>query len=417
MRWKASSTACVPTAPKAPDAVRVTSVPSKRVAPVRLWRHIVRWTGRWVSGEPVLAILLLAFILLEALRPQTPPALMGLVDWPTIVTLAGLLMLTKAIEFSGALDWLARRLLQRIHTQRGLACLLVLLAAGLATLLTNDVALFAVVPLALSLHRLTPLPIKRLVIAIALAVNAGSVLTPLGNPQNLFLWQSSGVSFLAFTWALAPLAGVLMLMLVLLTIFLFPPKKFALPTGSGSAPHTLAHPPLDIPLICVTGLAFIAFVVLADLRHELIAWSLVLVGYGLWRRNAVLKIDWLLLLIFVLMFIVLRGVAALPVIHGLLAGVDLRAPLRVYLAAALLSQGISNVPATILLAEFTRNWHALAYGVSVGGFGIGIGSLANLIAIRLAGERGIWGPFHAISLPFFGLATGAGAGLLFYLGK
>jgi Na+/H+ antiporter NhaD/arsenite permease-like protein len=387
----------------------MTSAPSELAAPVRLWRHVVRW----MTGEPVLAILLTAFIVLEALRPQTPPTLFGLVDWPTIVTLAGLLMLTKAIEFSGALDWLARRLLQRIHTQRGLACLLVLLAAGLATLLTNDVALFAVVPLALSLHRLTPLPIKRLVIAIALAVNAGSVLTPLGNPQNLFLWQSSGVSFLAFTWALAPLAGVLMLMLVVLTLFLFPPAVFAVPTGRDSP----AHPAVDIRLICVTGLAFVAFVVLADLRHELIAWLLVLTGYGLWRREAVLRIDWLLLLIFVLMFIVLRSVAALPAIHGLLAAIDLRAPLRVYLAAALLSQGISNVPATILLAEFTPNWHALAYGVSVGGFGIGIGSLANLIAIRLAGERGIWGPFHAISLPFFALATGAGAGLLFCLGQ
>src|SRR5471032_62835 len=233
-----------------------------------------------VTKEPVLAILLVALIALQVLHPKPWASLPALIDWQTVLTLAGLLMLTKAVELSGFLMWMAHRVVHRIHGERGLAFPLIGLAAVLSTLLTNDVALFAVVPLALSLHRLTPLPIKRLVIAIALAVNAGSVLTPLGNPQNLFLWQSSGVSFLAFTWALAPLAGVLMLMLVLLTIFLFPPKAFALPTGSGSAPHTLAHSPLDIPLICVTGLAFIAFVVLADLRHELIAWSLVVVAYG-----------------------------------------------------------------------------------------------------------------------------------------
>ena len=61
---------------------------------------------------------------------------------------------------------------------------------------------------------------------------------------------------------------------------------------------------------------------------------------------------------------------------------------------AVLSQGISNVPAAIMLAEFTKDWRALAFGVSVGGFGIAIGSLANLIAVRLSSERGMWMPFH-----------------------
>jgi Na+/H+ antiporter NhaD/arsenite permease-like protein len=382
-----------------------SSVPSERLAAHGLRKRV----QQWVAGEPVLVILLLALIVIEVLRPQTPAVLLNLVDWPTILTLAGLLMLTKAIEFSGALDWLARRLLEHIHTERSLACLLVLLSAGLATLLTNDVALFAVVPLALSLHKLTPLPIKRLVIVIALAVNAGSVLTPLGNPQNLFLWQSSGISFLTFTWALAPLAGALMLMLMLVTLASFRAKVFTLPEQHDPLRH------LDLPLICVTASAFVAFVALADLHYVGIALGAVVTGYGLWRRDAVLKIDWLLLLIFVLMFVVLRSVAALPAIQALLAGVDLRAPLRVYFAGALLSQGISNVPATILLAEFTRDWHALAFGVSVGGFGIGIGSLANLIAVRLAATRGVWGPFHLVSLPFFLVSGLVGAALLLAL--
>lgn len=153
----------------------------------RLWRA--------VSREPVLSILVVALIVLQIAHPRPWKSLPGLVDWQTVLTLAGLLIVTKAIELSGFLMWAAHRLVHHIHGERTLALLLVALAAGLSTVLTNDVALFAVVPLTLSLHKLAPLPIKRLVIVIALAVNAGSVLTPLGNPQNLFLWQTSGVGF------------------------------------------------------------------------------------------------------------------------------------------------------------------------------------------------------------------------------
>ena len=70
-----------------------------------------------------------------------------------------------------------------------------------------------------------------------------------------------------------------------------------------------------------------------------------------------------------------------------------------------MSQGISNVPAAIMLAEFSKDWRALAFGVSVGGFGIAIGSLANLIAVRLSGEKGMWTPFHIVSIPFWIVAT------------
>lgn len=100
-------------------------------------------------------------------------SLPGLIDWQTVLTLTGLLILTKAVEYSGFLMWLAHRVVHHIHSERALAFLLIALAAALSTLLTNDVALFVVVPLVLSLNRLTPLPVRRLVIYIALAVNAG----------------------------------------------------------------------------------------------------------------------------------------------------------------------------------------------------------------------------------------------------
>jgi Na+/H+ antiporter NhaD/arsenite permease-like protein len=65
-----------------------------------------------------------------------------------------------------------------------------------------------------------------------------------------------------------------------------------------------------------------------------------------------------------------------------------------------------------VLAEFSKDWRALAFGVSVGGFGIAIGSLANLIAVRLSGEKGVWMPFHMVSIPFWIVATVIGWALI-----
>lgn len=362
----------------------------------------------FAAHEPVLAILFVALVVLQLAAPRPWASLPALVDWQTVMTLAGLLILTKAIENSGLLTWFAHRVVHYIHSERALAFLMVALAALLSTVVTNDVALFVIVPLALSLNALTPLPLRRLVIVIALAVNAGSVLTPIGNPQNLFLWQLSGVSFGRFVWALAPLCAVLVAMLFALTACLFSSKPLDL------SRDTDAHP-VDRSLAGVAALLFVAFVLLADAHHAGIALAGVGAGFLLWRPRIVLKIDWLLLLIFALMFVVLRSVAALPSVHAALDHLDLQSPLRAYAAGSLLSQAISNVPAAILLAEFTRDWRALAFGVSVGGFGIAIGSLANLIAVRLAKEKGMWGRFHLVSLPFWIVATAIGALLLQHL--
>jgi len=359
----------------------------------------------FAAHEPVLAILVVALAVLQSFAPRRWLSLPALVDWQTVMTLAGLLILTKAIELSGLLTWFAHRVVHHIHSERALAFLMVGLAAVLSMVVTNDVALFVIVPLALSLNDLTPLPLRRLVIVIALAVNAGSVLTPIGNPQNLFLWQVGGVSFGGFVLALAPLCAVLVAMLLALTACWFSSKRLDL---SGDVePHSF-----DRSLAIVAALLFISFVILADVHHAGIALAGVGAGFLLWRPRIVLKIDWLLLLIFALMFIVLRSVAALPWVYAAIGHLDLQTPLRAFAAGSLLSQVISNVPAAILLAEFTHDWRPLAFGVSVGGFGIAIGSLANLIAVRLSKQKGIWGRFHLVSVPFWIVATLIGGLLL-----
>lgn len=280
-----------------------------------------------------------------------------------------------------------------MHTERHAALLLVLAAALLSTVLTNDVALFVVVPLTLAVHRLAPLPVARLVVFEALAVNAGSALTPIGNPQNLFLWQLSGRSFAGFTAHMAPLVAGLMAALLLLTVVAFRARPVAV-ADTGRPPQ------VNRLLLGVSLGLYGPFLVLTDMGQA--GWAFVAVAavLGIVRPALLKKVDWPLLLVFVLMFLDLRLLAGLPAVHAWLAAQPLHQARELFVWGVLASQLISNVPATIALAEFSRDWQTLAWAVNIGGFGLAIGSLANLIALRLAREHGAGRLFHLWSIPF-----------------
>ncbi|WP_214096408.1 SLC13 family permease [Candidatus Methylacidithermus pantelleriae] len=156
------------------------------------------WTRFSRPGNGLLWILLVLAIGLAFAQASFPRDWLRLIDWPTLEALAGLLVVTKGIERSGFLQEIARKLLAHFSSHCSLALALVLLSAILAALLTNDVSLFLLVPLTVSLAKVGQLRTKQLVALEALAVNTGSALTPIGNPQNLFLWQSSGLDFAGF---------------------------------------------------------------------------------------------------------------------------------------------------------------------------------------------------------------------------
>jgi Na+/H+ antiporter NhaD/arsenite permease-like protein len=317
-----------------------------------------------------------------------------LIDWRTIAALAGLLTLTKGIELSGYLSSFGQALIARMRTQRALALMLVGAAALLAMVLTNDIALFVIVPLTLGLAELATVPVARLIIFEALAVNAGSVLTPIGNPQNLFLWQLNNVAFIAFMGRMAPLCLLLIASLLLLTAVSFQARPIRLHTEP-------ANKPLDAKLLTVSIGLYIPFIVLADVGPVEIGALVLLAIYAIAFRDVLKRVDWALIVVFMLMFIDLRLIADLPWVRALLRSLAWTHAPTVFLTAALASQAISNVPSAILLAQYAHHWPALAWGVSVGGFGLAIGSLANIIALRLAGRHGRWLGFHLVSIPFF----------------
>ncbi|HEY8878127.1 MAG TPA: SLC13 family permease [Roseateles sp.] len=351
-------------------------------------------------------VLLVGLLLLSLYAPGRVTAYGSLVDWPTIAALAGLLALTKGLELSGALNRLGHALVDAMATERAAALALVSAAALLSTVLTNDVALFVVVPLTLDVCRLTRMPATRLIVFEALAVNVGSALTPIGNPQNLFLWQLAKVSFGAFVWHLLPLVAALMVALLALTAFTF--------SGKAIQAHDEAGPvPLDRRLLAVSLLLYLPFLVATDMHHAGWAVAAVLAVFLLSRPAVLAQLDWGLLLVFVLMFIDLRLLAGLPVVHDAMLGLRLDQATHLYAASVGASQLVSNVPAAIALAEFSQDWRVLAYGVNVGGFGWMVGSLANLIALRLSGDRRAWLSFHVYAVPALLMAAALGYGLLF----
>jgi Na+/H+ antiporter NhaD/arsenite permease-like protein len=362
-----------------------------------------RLRGDWLFwGLPAL------LAVLTALAPARVPDYPALVDGHTIAALAGLLVLTRGLEESGALHRLARALLRRVRTERGLALALVALAAGLSTVITNDVALFVVVPMTLGLRGGAGVPVARLVVFAALAVNAGSALTPIGNPQNLFLWGLSGASFLEFTVALAPIVAVMMAGLLALTVLAFPARPLTPPT---EAPRGL-----DRRLLAVALALYAPLLLLVNAGRTGLALAVVGVAFVLAYRRVLAGVDWPLLAVFVLMFIDFRLLADLAPVRALLGGLPLGEAGALFLAGAGLSQAVSNVPAAIVLAEYTADWRTLAWGVNVGGIGLAVGSLANIIALRMLGQGRAWASFHAYAVPFLLASAAAGWAWLRWMG-
>jgi Na+/H+ antiporter NhaD/arsenite permease-like protein len=409
-----SSHDCVTVPPRAGFLYRSASVARQGgVAP-----HVTPLMQRlriFLRDEWLLAILVAVFPPLVWLASRETwlgfAGLDRLVHWDTIGALAGLMVLSRGLEDSGYLFRAGRWLLARVHSERTLALMLVLFAAALSAVVTNDVTLFIVVPLTLGLSSVASLPVGRLVVFEALAVNAGSTLSPVGNPQNLYLWQIADVPFLEFCLAMAPLAAALTALLVVLI-------PFAFAGGRIEVAERLADPPPRRALLWLSLALYPAFLVCAELDLAVAAASAIVVLYAAVARAVLREVDWILLAVFVLMFVDLGLLAGIPAVAA--GAADLvQLPGGMLTAGVVASQLISNVPAAIFLAGFSDDWRALAWGVSVGGFGFAIGSMANLIALRLARQPGLWRVFHAWSIPVLaagwliaGLTLAAGSAAL-----
>ena len=351
------------------------------------WRAIRRERLLLVFGGVALA--------LQALDPQPWARWRVWLALPTLLGLFALLLSIEGIRASGAVQRAAQALARRAHSQRTLALALVAGSALLSMVLTNDVSLFLLVPLTVALGRGSSLPVRRVVILEAMGVNAGSALSPVGNPQNLLLWQHSGLSMLQFVWRMFP-AAITMLALLVLTVWLLVPAR-ALATGQ--APPAQG-PALRPALGWTSALLLLVVLVLLQEHHSGVAAALALLVFASAWREVLRRVDWGLLLTLAAMFAGLGHLAQWAPLQAWLLRLDWHSPPLIYVGGVLLSQVLSNVPATVLLWPQVGQAIPLAVAVDVGGFGLALGSLANLIALRLEGGRGNLGEFHRISVPF-----------------
>ncbi len=269
-----------------------------------------------------------------------------------------LFVITKGLLEHGVIAHIAGRLEQG----RFVAGKMVVATFIFSIFVTNDVALISVVPLTLLLH----IKHKEWVIILeALAANAGSAISPFGNPQNLFIYWFYNVSFTDFVTTIAPFSA-LFLLLLLAGAWIVDAEKIT------CAPAEQKR--LTASAYIYIGMLFLFILAVLRALPLIMGWVAIFYALAFDRRS--LGVDYALLATFAGFF------GFTDNLHIILSDV-LTHPHHVFLLAALLSQVISNVPAALLLADFTTHWRTLLWGVSVGGFGSLIASLANLIAYRV----------------------------------
>jgi Na+/H+ antiporter NhaD/arsenite permease-like protein len=302
-----------------------------------------------------------------------------------------LFVITNGLQRHGVISGIARKL-ERGHF---VASKMVITTFFLSMFVTNDVALISIVPLTMMLNINN---IEWLIVLEALAANAGSALSPFGNPQNLYIYWFYKVPFVEFATTIIPFSALFLLFLLI----------GALLINSNKINHKYpAQEQLKTPAYIYLGMLIIFVFAVLRLLPLVIGLGVILYVIIFDRRS--MKVDYFLLATFACFFgftdnlqIILSGVLAHP--H------------HVFLLAVGLSQVISNVPTALLLADFTAHWKSLLWGVSVGGFGTLVASLANLIAYRLyvrqEKQRALpfAKKFHLLSF----LALGMGI-LLYYL--
>lgn len=304
------------------------------------------------------------------------------IDFRTLAILFCLMGVMAGLKNSGVFQWVAQKLLGKVRRVWQLVLSLVLLCFFSSMLLTNDVALITFVPFTFIILGLIGRKAqKRLLIPIVvlqtIAANLGSMLTPIGNPQNLYLYGKSGISLASFLLLMLPYVLFAFLIIVVWSLLQARIYKAKL-TISISGKTAISGTPVQL---LVYALLFgLDLLTVARVLPYQLTLGLTILGLLLVDREAFRRVDYSLLLTFVGFFIFIGNVGRLPVFHQLLQQLVVGHEL---LAAVLASQIISNVPAALLLSGFTENYTALLIGVNLGGLGTLIASMASLISYKL----------------------------------
>ena len=293
-----------------------------------------------------------------------------------LAILFGLMLIVAALGHIGTFDVLTNKLLSKVKTYRGISLLMSLLSFFLSMFLTNDVSLVTLVPFAIMV--LAPFGENRklmfTLIIMTVAANLGSMLTPIGNPQNLYLYDNYKIALPEFLLLMIPYSVLSLALIVALT--------FILVKGSDKLPplkNTEVKKLSFVKLLIYFALFVLNILTVVGYVNFLISLGVTVVAMLIMDRKSFKKADYNLLATFVFFFILIGNIGRIDAITGALSGLVSSYPVP---AAILSSQIISNVPAAMLLSAFTDDGKSLIIGTNLGGLGTLIASMASLITYR-----------------------------------
>lgn len=330
--------------------------------------------GRFAKREAVLCI---AFFCAVVSMLFVPPdrAYLGYLDIRVLALLFCLMMVVAGLEETGLFQVLAQRLLVGRKRFRILSLALVLLPFFSSMLITNDVALLTFVPFAILMLELIGRQerLAYLVVLQTVAANLGSMATPVGNPQNLFLCSKFEIPMGDFFAVMLPLTAVSLLGLCAAALCV---SGEAIEVQFCQA-RSIENKGLLWLMLVLFGLSLLS--VFRVLPYGVL-FAVVVLSALFCTRPLFLRVDYGLLATFVCFFLFSGNLGRITAVRELLTGL---LGSNTAMTAGLASQVISNVPAAVLLSGFTEDWRGLLVGTDVGGLGTPIASLASLISLKL----------------------------------
>lgn len=330
---------------------------------------------------------------------------LGYIDFRTLAILFCLMSIMAGLQKIGLFQWIAERMLRRVRSVAQLVLILVLLCFIFSMLITNDVALITFVPFTFTvLGLLGEEQKKKLMIPIVvmqtIAANLGSMLTPVGNPQNLYLYGRAGLSVGEFLLLMLPYTLLALAMLLLWCVGFamhFKASGKVKKIREKSVQESKSVQPLQISFTQQTSLRGregaltgylilfgVCLLVVAHVVPYIVALLAVVAIVVVLDKKVLLQVDYSLLLTFVGFFVFIGNMGRIPVFSSFLQRVVEGNEL---LTAVISSQAISNVPAALLLSGFTSNYEALIIGTNLGGLGTLIASMASLISYKFVARE------------------------------
>jgi Na+/H+ antiporter NhaD/arsenite permease-like protein len=294
------------------------------------------------------------------------------VDWEVLMLLFSLMTVVAGLKHCGLMDRLSEMLIRRAGDARTLCIALSLACFFSAMLVTNDVALITFVPLTTALLASSPSTLILTVTLETIAANLGSMATPIGNPQNLYLYAHYEMPIGQFFGAILPLT-LASLVLVVLAAFLVRPEAVSLPSQQAGEMKTSA-------LWLHAAQFVVCLLSVLNVLPKWVCFVAVLVSTFVYDRTLLKQVDYALLATFVCFFVFVGNLGRIPAVSAALGGALAGNELEM---GILCSQVISNVPAALMLSGFTQDACELMRGVDLGGLGTLVASLASLISFKL----------------------------------